>query len=89
MESTGPSPIVAVDESTIAIADVLASNGVVHVVNEVLIPPETEDTKGESQKKGGYGDKMVGSTEEDSSSAIAAISALIPASLLAAAALFM
>merc|ERR1711879_869332 len=37
-KSTGNSTIVKVDNATVEKADVKASNGVVHIINEVLIP---------------------------------------------------
>jgi len=60
MELEGPSPLLALEPSMVDIADVLANNGVVHVINEVLIPPEGEEKDfgmdKETDMKDGYHD---------------------------------
>jgi len=33
-----------INNATVTKADIIASNGIIHVVNEVLIPPPTDDT---------------------------------------------
>ena len=45
-------PNVTINGAKVTGADILASNGIIHVINEVLLPPEKKDPINSSSKSG-------------------------------------
>jgi len=87
MISVGEDGSVMVNEATVVMADVLASNGVVHVIDSVLLPEMDEEAAEEEmamEDMGTVADIVVASTEAETpefTTLLAAVSAADPAIL--------